>query len=57
VRIGTSRIFWEDYWPPQRARALQRLAEEYEETLSRFGDVLPDYLVRKARELRGELDA
>jgi hypothetical protein len=57
LRIGTSRIFWEDYWPPQRAVALQRLADEYEETRARFGEVLPEYLVRKARELRGELEA
>jgi putative AbiEi antitoxin of type IV toxin-antitoxin system len=57
LRIGTSRIFWEDYWPPQRAVALKRMADEYEETRSRFGEVLPEYLVRKARELRGELDA
>jgi putative AbiEi antitoxin of type IV toxin-antitoxin system len=57
LRIGTSRIFWEDYWPPQRAIALKRMRDEYEETRSRFGDVVPDYLVRKARELRGQLDA
>jgi hypothetical protein len=57
VRIGTSRIFWEDYWPPQRATALKRMRDEYEETRARFGEVLPEYLVRKARELRGERDA
>lgn len=57
LRIGTSRIFWEDYWPPQRAIALKRMCDEYEDTRARFGDVLPEYLVRKARELRGELDA
>ena len=33
------------------------MADEYEETRSRFGEVLPEYLVRKARELRGERDA
>ena len=57
VRLGTSRIFFEDYWPPRRATALKRMREEYLDTTARFGDVLPEYLVRKARELRGERGA
>ena len=47
VRLGTSRIFWEDYWPPQRATSLRRMRDEYEDTRARFGDVLPEYLVRQ----------
>jgi hypothetical protein len=57
MRLGTSRILFEDYWPPQRAIALKRMREEYLDTTARFGDVLPEYLVRKARELRGERGA
>jgi hypothetical protein len=57
LRLGTSRIFFEDYWPPQRATALKRMRAEYLDTAARFGDVLPEYLVRKARELRGERGA
>jgi Transcriptional regulator, AbiEi antitoxin len=52
VGLGTSRIFFEDYWSPQREIALVRMKEEYEETVARFGDRLPDHLMRNAREIR-----
>ncbi len=54
VGLGTSRIFFEDYWSPQRKAALARMQAEYDETVARFGDRLPEHLVRNARELRGE---
>lgn len=57
VGLGTSRIFWEDFWGAQRRMALQRMREEYAETAYRFGTVLPERLVREARELRGDLGA
>jgi len=52
VGLGTSRIFFEDYWSPQREVALVRMKAEYDETVARFGDQLPEHLVRNARELR-----
>jgi hypothetical protein len=52
VGLGTSRIFFEDYWSPQRASALVRLKEEYDETVARFGDRLPEHLARNARQIR-----
>ena len=53
VGLGTSRILFEDYWSPQREAALVRMKAEYDETVARFGDQLPEHLVRNARELRG----
>ena len=57
VGLGTSRIFWEDYWPPRRAEALRRLRSDYEDTAKRFGTRLPERLVREAREIRGRAGA
>jgi Transcriptional regulator, AbiEi antitoxin len=57
VGLGTSRILWEDYWPPQRREALRRLRSEWEETAERFGTRLPERLVREAREIRGRAGA
>ena len=57
VGLGTSRIFWEDYWLPQRREALRRLRSEFEETAQRFGTRLPERLVREAREIRGRAGA
>ena len=56
VGIGTSRIFFEDYWSPRRA-VLRRMREEYDETVARFGTRLPERLIREARVLRGEAGA
>ena len=53
-RLGTSRIIWEDYWPGQRPAALRRLRAEYDDTTARFGDQLPERLVRNAREIRSQ---
>jgi hypothetical protein len=55
--LGVSRIIYADFWPPQRAEALVRLREEYDDTVARWGDVLPEHLVRNARRLRGERSA
>ena len=54
VGLGTSRIFFEDYWSPQRESALVRMKEEFEETVARFGERLPEHLARNAREIREE---
>jgi hypothetical protein len=55
--FGTSHIYWEDYWPPRRAETLKRLRSEYDDTVARFGDRLPERLERQAREIRGGLGA
>jgi predicted transcriptional regulator of viral defense system len=55
--LGTSHIYWEDCWPPQRATTLKRLREEYDDTVRRFGTRLPERLERFAREARGEARA
>jgi hypothetical protein len=55
--LGTSHIYWEDYWPDRQAETLKRLREEYEDTVRRFGTELPERLVRQAREIRGALGA
>jgi hypothetical protein len=57
VGLGTSRIFWEDFWLPQRPEALRRLRSDYDETAQRFGTRLPERLVREAREIRGRAGA
>ena len=57
VGLGTSRILWEDYWPPRRSESLRRLRSEYDETAARFGTQLPERLVREAREIRGQAGA
>ena len=55
--LGVSRIIYADYWPAQRASALIRLREEYDDTVTRFGTELPEHLVRNAARLRGERSA
>jgi hypothetical protein len=55
--LGSSHIYWEDYWPDRRSGTLKRLADEYTDTLSRFGDQLPGRLERQAREIRGTMGA
>lgn len=55
--LGSSDIYWDECWPPQRAATLARLREEYDETVRQFGDRLPERLARQARELRGERGA
>jgi hypothetical protein len=55
--LGTSRIFWEDFWLPQRLEAKRRLRSDYEETVRRFGNRLPERLLREAREIRGHAGA
>jgi hypothetical protein len=55
--LGTSHIIWQDYWPPHRAEALKRVRAEYDESVARFGDRLPERLVRQAREIRGRRGA
>jgi hypothetical protein len=57
VGLGTSRIFWEDFWLPQRLDAKRRLRSEYDETVQRFGTRLPERLIREAREIRGNAGA
>lgn len=55
--LGTSHIIWKDLWSPNRASAKKRLLAEYRDTLARFGDQLPERLVRQARELRAQRGA
>jgi len=55
--LGTSHIYWDDCWPPKRAQTLLRLKEEYDETVRRFGDRLPERLARNARQIRGQRGA
>lgn len=55
--LGVSRIVWADNWPAQRALALVRLREEYEDTVSRLGDILPEHLVQNAERLRARRSA
>ena len=55
--LGVSRIIYADFWTPQRAAALLRLRDEYDDTVSRFGANLPEHLVRNAARLRGQRSA
>jgi hypothetical protein len=55
--LGSSNLYWEDYWPDLRAQTLRRLAAEYADTVSRFGDRLPERLARQAQEIRRERGA
>lgn len=55
--LCVSRIIWADFWLPQRHEALIRLREEYDDTVRRFGDVLPERLARNAARLRGQRSA
>ena len=55
--LGTYHIYWEDYWPDNRPQTLKRLKEEYDDTVRRFGDRLPERLERQAREIRGQQGA
>lgn len=50
--LGTSAIYWEDYWGAARQRAIKRLRAEYLDTEARFGTHLPERLVRNAAEIR-----
>jgi hypothetical protein len=55
--LGTSHLYWEDCWPPGQQAVIARLKEEYDDTVRRFGDRLPERLERQARELRGQAGA
>ena len=55
--VGMSRLIWDDFWGAARARAKARLRAEYDVTLARFGDVLPEHLARTAAELAGQRHA
>ena len=50
--LGTSPIVFADYWNPDRKQVLKRMREEYDDTVARFGEALPEHLARNARELR-----
>jgi hypothetical protein len=52
--LGVSHLVWADLWEPRRAAAKRRLRTEYDDTVRRFGDQLPERLVRQARQLRAE---
>jgi hypothetical protein len=52
--LGVSHIIWADLWDPHRRAAKRRLRTEYDDTVRRFGDRLPERLARQARELRDE---
>ena len=51
--LGMSRIIWQDFWPPHRAKAVRRLAREYAVTRERYGETLPPELEEFARRMRG----
>jgi hypothetical protein len=53
--LGTSAILFEDYWNPNRRHVLARMRAEYDDTVARFGSVLPEHLERNAREIRARL--
>jgi hypothetical protein len=55
--LGVSHVMWPDLWGDQRKAAKRRLRTEYDETVRRFGEELPERLVRQARELRGQRGA
>ena len=50
--LGVSHVVWADLWGDRRAVAKRRLRTEYDDTVRRFGDRLPERLARQARELR-----
>lgn len=50
--LGVSRIFFEDYWQPQRKAALARMRSEFEDTVTRFGSEPPPRLLQNAAALR-----
>jgi Transcriptional regulator, AbiEi antitoxin len=50
--LGMSRIVWADFWGENRRWARQRLAREYAQTLSRYGDSLDGldaFIIRRPR--------
>lgn len=55
--LGMSRIVWQDFWPPHRARARARLAHEFAVSRDRFGTDLPPQLEEFARRVRGQRGA
>lgn len=57
VGLGTSRIIWADFWPPQRSAALKRMRGEYADTVALFGPRLPERLALQALEVRGRCGA
>jgi hypothetical protein len=51
-KLGMSRIVWNDFWGERRGVALDRMAREYDDTASRFGESLDDlapFIVRRSR--------
>ncbi|WP_310525966.1 type IV toxin-antitoxin system AbiEi family antitoxin domain-containing protein [Nocardioides sp.] len=52
--LGVSRIVWQDFWDPYRARARARLRAEFDATCQRYGEQLPAELVEDARRIREE---
>lgn len=53
--LGVSRIFWEDFWEPQRSTAKVRLRKEWQLSTDRFGLDLADHLARSAADIRSRL--
>lgn len=50
--LGMSRVVWDELLGAARERTLARLRSEYDVTVARFGDVLPEHLVRSAAAVR-----
>jgi hypothetical protein len=49
-KLGMSRIVWDDLWGARRRLALARMAREYADTASRFGESIDDlvpFIVRR----------
>jgi hypothetical protein len=52
--LGVSHLVYADFWPPARAAAKKRLLAEYQDTVARFGSVLPERIAQAAAQLRGQ---
>lgn len=48
--LGMSRVVWADLWGKRRAVTKHRIRQEYAVTVQRFGNRLPDHLLRFADE-------
>jgi hypothetical protein len=53
--LGTSANHIEDYLNTDTRAVLARMRAEYDDTVARFGAVLPEHLERNAREVRARL--
>lgn len=52
--LGTSSIFFADYFADNRQAVLRRIRDEYADTIRQFGPMLPERLQRNALTLRAQ---